>query len=84
MAWQDVELTPADRMIQGLELYRQSDLVVRECVQAELLGLETPESYDRLERMALKNGEHSYEERKLDGVRKTVDAILRSLRSGRE
>lgn len=79
--WQEVKPTAADRLVEALEIYRKSDRVTRECVQAELLGMETPAAYDRVERAAIKNGSHSYEHRRLDEIGRNVEAIVRSLKA---
>jgi hypothetical protein len=67
--WADVINTPQARIV-----------VVRECVAAELLGCETPESYDSLERAAVMQGEGSFDSTKLEVVGKQVSAILWTLR----
>ena len=62
-----------------MEIYRKSPAVVRDSVAATLLGFETPSSYDRLQRLAIRNGEASFEQSKLDDVNRNVGAILESL-----
>lgn len=84
MAWQVATRTKEDRIAEALEMYRMADAIVRECVQAELCGCETPESYDRLERLAIKNGEKSFESRRLDRVNHEVGWILRCVMPQRE
>lgn len=78
--WHEVPSTPADQLVAAMEIYRKSDAVVRDTVAATLLGFETPESYDRLERRAIREGVASFEQSKLDGVNRNVNAILDSLR----
>ena len=78
--WADVISTPQARIVDALEMYRSADAVVRECVAAELLGCETPESYDSLERAAVMQGEGSFDSTKLEVVGKQVSAILWTLR----
>lgn len=78
--WQEVPATPADQLIAAMEIYRKSPAVVRDTVAATLLGFDTPASYDRLERRAIQAGESSFEQSKLDGVNRSVNAVLGSLR----
>ena len=79
--WQDYKPTPADRLVHAMEMYRLADAVTRESVQCAILGLETPESYDRIERAAIKNGPCSFEQRRLDAIGQTVNAITRELKT---
>ena len=78
--WHDVVGTPAGRLVDAMEMYRKSDSVVRECVAAELFGAETPESYDRLERVAVRQGAGSFDSQRLDVVNRNVGAILWTLK----
>lgn len=78
--WHEVVNTPAGRLVDAMEMYRKADAVVRECVTAELLGCDTPESYDRLERAAIRQGSGSFDSQRLDVVNRNVAAILRTLR----
>lgn len=78
--WHEVVNTPAGRLIDAMEMYRKADAVVRECVTAELLGCDTPESYDRLERAAVRQGAGSFDSQRLDVVNRNVGAILWTLR----
>lgn len=78
--WQEVKRTPGDHVLEALDLFRKADRVTRECVEALLLGCDTPESYDRLEQAALRCGKGSYEDLRLDAVGRNVDAIVRGLR----
>ena len=78
--WQEVKRTPGDHLLEALDTFRKADRVTRECVEALLLGCDTPESYDRLERAAARCGKGSYEDMRLDAVGRNVDAIVRGLR----
>jgi hypothetical protein len=78
--WQEVPSTPADQLIAAMEIYRKSPAVVRDTVAATLLGFDTPASYDRLERLAIREGVASFEQSKLDDVNRNVDAVLQSLK----
>jgi hypothetical protein len=78
--WKEVASTPADRLVEAMEIYRKSPSVVRDAVAAELLGFDTPASYDRLERLAILNGQASFEQSKLDDVNRNVQAVLHSLK----
>lgn len=78
--WQEVPSTPADQLIAAMEIYRKSPAVVRDAVAATLLGFDTPASYDRLERLAIREGVASFEQSKLDDVNRNVTAVLGSLR----
>lgn len=80
--WAEVTNTPASRMVDALEMYRKADQVVRDCVAASLLGCDTPESYDRLERAAIRQGTGSFDSQRLEVVGRNVDAILWTLRQG--
>ena len=78
--WTPATPTPADRLIDAMEMYRKSDRVVRECVQSALLGTTEPESFDKIEAASVRGGEGSYEAAKYDNVCRNVDAILHSLK----
>ena len=78
--WTEVTSSPNARIADALESYRKADRVVREAVLAELLGHDTPDIYDRAERAALRQGEGSYDELRLDMINRNVGAILHSLR----
>lgn len=78
--WHEVANTPAGHLIDAMEMYRKADAVVRERVTAELLGCDTPESYDRLERAALRQGKGSFDDQRLDVVNRNTWAILWTLR----
>ena len=78
--WHEVINTPAGHLLDAMEMYRKADAVVRECVIAELLGCDTPESYDRLERAAVDHGSQSFDSQQLDVVNKNVGAIIWTLR----
>lgn len=79
--WSEVVNTPAGRLIDAMEMYRKADAVVRECVTAELLGCETPESYDRLEGAAVRQGVGSFDAHRLDVVNRNVWSILWTLQN---
>lgn len=78
--WHEVVNTPAGRLVDAMEMYRKADAVVRECVAADLMGYDTPESYDRLERAAVRQGAGAFDSQRLDVVNKNVAAILLTLR----
>lgn len=78
--WHEIVNTPAGRLIDALEMYRKADAVVREYVTAELLGCDTPESYDRLALAAVRQGAGSFDSQRLDVVNRNVGAILWTLR----
>lgn len=77
--WHDVVSTPAGRLVDAMEMYRKADGVVRECVLAELMGHDTPDSYDRIERAAMRQGPGSFDAQRLDVVGRNAGAILRTL-----
>lgn len=78
--WHEVVSTPAGRLVDAMDMYRKADSVVRECVAAELFGHDTPESYDRLERAAVRQGAGSFDSQRLDVVNRNVGAILWTLK----
>lgn len=71
-----LENTPASHLVDALNRYRTADSVVRECVAAALLGCDTPESYDRLERIALRQGSASFDAHRLDATNQSAGEIL--------
>jgi hypothetical protein len=79
--WIHVQQTPDAALADALEIYRKSDPITRECVTAQLLGCDTPLSFDRLEEQAIKAGSGSWEDHKHDAVIRNVNAIFHSLKA---